>query len=509
MAISFIGSNTGHTTSSSEQLVVSLPVGVAENDIVIVAVGGSRQDWAAGVLTDGYEEIAELYATSTNTINLSLNWKRMGATPDTEVTCLASGQSFTDLLCIVYVLRGVSVDTALDVAAVTATGSGDHDPNPPAITPVTDESFIVICGGCSNYLAAGGDASVTAPSGYTNQVLLPSTNVTNDSTMMMASKAWTGGTEDPGAWDVDVGIDGADAWAAITIALRPYSDPYTLSPGVSSLSVVGQQSDVVIPGSSIPASLSITGQTSEVLTAQLGNLAVTLPTLAPLFQALGNYATLNVRLPTLVFAGATSSPSWLDVDLPTLVPAFAAGTALTVDLPFPEVQFSAVVGATCALDVDLPTLVFSAGAGAAFALDLPDLAPLFTSTTGSVASLNVTLPAFAALFTADVENLAQLVVHLPDLLPAFSSHQQVLSQLIVELPPLSVLFSGSAGEAASLHVTLPELQVLLTSYEEITGQMVVVLPALKALFSAAQSGRFDTTTALQLDGTVLRYRRPV
>jgi len=221
MTISVVGTNTGHTVSSSEQLIVNLPAGVIENDIVLVAVGGSRSNWAVGVLTDGYEEIAELYATSTNTINLSLNWKRMGATPDVSVQCLASGQTSTDLLCIVYVLRGVNTTTALDVTSTTATGSGSHDPNPPAITPITSDAFIVICGACSNYAASGGDTSVTAPSGYTNQVLLPSTNVTNDSTLMMASKAWTIGTEDPGAWNVDVGIDGADAWAAVTVAFRP------------------------------------------------------------------------------------------------------------------------------------------------------------------------------------------------------------------------------------------------------------------------------------------------
>jgi len=297
-----------------------------------------------------------------------------------------------------------------------------------------------------------------------------------------------------------VSITGGTPVARAGISVNPTSGEISFTGGTPTLTIT------VLPSS---GQMRITGQAPIAQVYQTGNLAVTLPTLAPLFQALGNYAALNVSLPTLIFSGATSSPAWLDVDLPTLVPAFVAGTALTVDLPFPEIQFSAVMGATCALDVDLPTLMFSAGAGAAFALDLPELTPLFSSTTGSVASLNVTLPPFAALFTADVENLAQLVVHLPDLLPAFSSHQQTLGQLIVDLPPLSVLFSGSAGEAASLHVTLPELQILLTSYEEITGQMVVVLPALKALFSAMQSGRFDTATPTQLDGTVLRYRRPV
>ena len=542
MAISFVGSAVAAGASSAFD--ITLPT-CQEGDVVIVETGwASAGDDAPGVSTSGYAEIVEIYQTETNRLNMSVSWKRMGSAPDETVTCLGSGSANFGAVGIAYVLRGVDSTTPFDVAYAAAQGSGGSVPDPPSITPTSEGTLIVILGMGTAGVNAG-DPTVTVPSGYSNAVNHYSNAGLKSITVAAASKAWTSGAENPGAW-TNWTTTTADSWGAVTLALRAVQP---LTPPTGSISITGSTpattvstvsgSVAISPGTPVPGigfpvypasgEILITGGTPTVsnlpvimpFTAQMRitaqtpevhdgvSLVISLPTIAPLFQALGNYATLNVSLPALVFAGATSSPSWLDVDLPTLVPAFAAGTALTVDLPFPEVQFSAVMGATCTLDVDLPTLIFSAGAGAAFALDLPDLAPLFTSTTGSVASLNVTLPAFAALFSADVENLAQLVVHLPDLLPAFSSHQQTLGQLIVDLPPLSVLFSGSAGGAASLHVTLPELQVLLTSYEEITGQMVVVLPALKALFSAAQSGRFDTTTALQLDGTVLRYRRPV
>ena len=519
MAISFVDSAYGSGTTNAD-LTLTLPT-CLEGDVVVVAVGMGNLN-IASISTADYTSEAGLIGSDVEKVTLRVGWKRMGATPDTTVTLAGSyGKS-----AVVHVWRGVDV-TAMDVTTTTATGIDSGIPNAPSITPITEGAVVIACG-----TGSVADAAVTGPAGYANHVTAVSSS-TYSSTTSIASKAWSGsGAEDPPAW-TDWTTQTWFAWCAATLALRPAEAAAPPEPSSGSLTLTGGEPT---PGTAVPVSplsgeiaitggtptpvvdtsvrpatvqMRLSGQTPAVQMVQRGSLAVNLPTLVPLFQALGNYATLNVSLPTLVFAGVTSSPSWLDVDLPTLVPAFAAGTALTVDLPFPEVAFSAVMGATCTLDVDLPTLVFSAGAGAVFALDLPEITPLFTSTTGSVASLNVTLPAFAALFTADVENLAQLVVHLPDLLPAFSSHQQTLGQLIVDLPPLSVLFSGSAGGAASLHITLPELQVLLTSYEEITGQMVVVLPALKALFSAAQSGRFDTTTALQLDGTVLRYRRPV
>ena len=251
----------------------------------------------------------------------------------------------------------------------------------------------------------------------------------------------------------------------------------------------------------------ITGQTPVISWGS--SLVVTLPPLTSLFEAKGLNASLQVTLPAITFVGETSAPGWLAITLPPVSVLLGGGNSLVVDLPMPEVLLTGAVGSIGSLHVDLPSLAFSAGAGSALALDLPPLESLFTGTVGTAGSLHVNLPPFAALFAGMVENKGELVINLPGLQSLFTASQQNLGALHVDLPPLAALFTGYTGETASLQVTLPALEALFTAYEDLTGQLVIVLPALQALFEASQTGRFDTATALQLDGVILRYRRPV
>ena len=291
----------------------------------------------------------------------------------------------------------------------------------------------------------------------------------------------------------------------------------TPAPGVAFPVAPGSGSITITGGTSVPSvDTSVRPLTVQMrITVQVpvpswgSSLSVTLPPLSALFNARGLNASLQVTLPAITFVGETSAPGWLAVTLPPISVLLGGGNSLVVDLPMPEVLLNGAVGSIGSLHVDLPSLAFSAAAGSALALDLPPLESLFSGTVGTAGSLHVNLPPFAALFAGRVENKGELVINLPGLQSLFTATQQNLGSLHVDLPPLAALFSGYAGETASLQVTLPALEALFTSYENLTGQMVVVLPALQALFEAAQSGRFDTATALQLDGVILRYRRPV
>ena len=284
-----------------------------------------------------------------------------------------------------------------------------------------------------------------------------------------------------------------------------------VAPGSGSLAITGSTPVPISTASVFPATVQvrITGQSPTILVPSVAGLVVSLPPLTSLFEAKGLNASLQVTLPAITFVGETSAPGWLAVTLPPISVLLGGGNSLVVDLPMPEVLLTGAVGSIGSLHVELPSLAFSAGAGSALALDLPPLESLFTGTVGTAGSLHVSLPPFAALFAGRVENKGELVINLPGLQSLFTASQQNLGALHVDLPPLAALFSGSAGETASLQVTLPALEALFTAYEDLTGQMVIVLPALQALFEASQTGRFDTATALQLDGVILRYRRPV
>ena len=78
-----------------------------EGDLVIVTTGfGGTANLDPGVTTAGYTEEADLYGNDqTDDANLSVDWKIMGAVPDTTVTCLGSTVSTNGAGCVVHVWR--------------------------------------------------------------------------------------------------------------------------------------------------------------------------------------------------------------------------------------------------------------------------------------------------------------------------------------------------------------------------------------------------------------------
>lgn len=195
-------------------------------DLVIVATGfGSSANLNPGVSTAGYTEVADTWGNDTIDANFSANWKIMGGTPDSLVTCLGSTSASYASVCVVHVWRGADQTTPMDVAVTSVSGTNSSLPNSPAITPVTSGA-IVISAGLGTDAAA--DATVTAPTGYGNQVDI-SFDSTNAATVGISSKAWSGsGAEDPAAW-TNFTTGTADAWGAATLAIRPANDPPTIT----------------------------------------------------------------------------------------------------------------------------------------------------------------------------------------------------------------------------------------------------------------------------------------
>lgn len=282
-----------------------------------------------------------------------------------------------------------------------------------------------------------------------------------------------------------------------------------VAPATGALNFTTIAPPVVVVASAVAPStgqLRFSGQLPEMLGPL--TLSVIFPALVGTFYAEGNSGSLLIMLPDIVFAGTTSVPAWLDTELTSLVAGFSAGSYLDVDLPAPEVSMTGLTGSRGSLNADLPDLIFSASAGAKLASIVPIPEILFSGTVGTAGSLVVRLPPFAALFSGDVQTLGQLVVNLPSIQTLFSGNQGVLGNLITEFPALSVLFSGYPGSVATLAVDIPALEALLTAYEAVSGDMVIVLPALKAFLEGGIDDRFDSETIAQLDGMILKWRRP-
>lgn len=138
--------------------------------------------------------------------------QRMGATPDTEVTRSGTGNAADWGTLTFHVWRGIDEVTPMDVTPTTAGGTPGR-PNPPAITPVTDNAVILAMGG------AVSNAAFIA--GYLDN-LIQSLDATEFAAGGIGSVVWPGGTYDPAAW---TGGYGSATYAAATIALRPGAPP--------------------------------------------------------------------------------------------------------------------------------------------------------------------------------------------------------------------------------------------------------------------------------------------
>lgn len=198
----------------------ALPGTPLENDVVVFQRASDLALSTIPIVTAGYT--SEVGPTATSGPGSELAWKRMGATPDADI--VVPRLSSRVQACAIQIWRGIDVTTAIDVATQGAAG-GSGMPDPPPITPVTVGALVLAGGFLDDDDAA---ASVTAPAGYSDLIASETTiGDPNGSTVMMASKVWASGAEDPAAF----GGTGDDSWRSFSSAFRP---------GASGLTVEGR-----------------------------------------------------------------------------------------------------------------------------------------------------------------------------------------------------------------------------------------------------------------------------
>ena len=223
-ALSYVGSAEASGLDVAYNIDLS-SLSLQEGDLVIVTNGYSGNgNGNPGVTTAGYAEVADLFASELKEANFSVNWKLMGAVPDTSVTCRGSDNDNNGSACQAYVWRGADTTTPMDVTPATDTGLESSLFDSPSITPVT-AGAVVISLGLSTAASGNGDAAITAPAGYSNQVNMRAVGDFESCQTGIASKAWSGsGAEDPGAWS-NIATNSFDSWAAVTLAIRPAPEP--------------------------------------------------------------------------------------------------------------------------------------------------------------------------------------------------------------------------------------------------------------------------------------------
>jgi hypothetical protein len=254
MALQYVGGNTatkagatsGNSTVSLTALTGGISSSAAAGDIVIAVFATGSTANRTLTITDGtnaYTLIdSELYSNGASyDTNLRVAYRRVTVAGG-SVTFGPTGNAADAGAMAVHVWRGVDGNTQLDVAAVPATGIGTGRPNGAAITPVTSGAIVIVAAG-----AAAATGAVFVASGLSNFRTATSSD-TNDAMVGIGSFAWTSGAYDPAQWTG--GTTGtADSWAAITLAIRPASDPTgTLSATETGSDTFTATGEVIVKG---------------------------------------------------------------------------------------------------------------------------------------------------------------------------------------------------------------------------------------------------------------------
>lgn len=217
MALAF-RSSAENSALNGGDVTVTHVAGIAANDVVYFAYAigdndGIDQNMA--MITAGYTELADIFADSTNDTNFGVYRKIMGSTPDSTAQCDGLGGVDAAVAAVEHVWTGADQTTPEDATTTTATGITEDPPDSPSIVTVTANA-VVIATGANN----SDDTTVTAPSGYSNQIDITRTDDTRILIGMASKAVASPTTEDPAVWTTwytDVG----SAWAAATVAIRP------------------------------------------------------------------------------------------------------------------------------------------------------------------------------------------------------------------------------------------------------------------------------------------------
>jgi len=214
MAISLVnGGAIARNAGNGGDVTITLPT-LQQGDVVYLFGGSTANSgYTPGDSLGAYTTVVSPFTSGgTGTANGIFGvWRKvMGATPDTQVIGLGTGNLADVVVYGVYCLRGVDTTVFEDATPTTTTGTGTT-PNCPSITFSTPQAWMLAVA-----LNRVNDASITAPTGWLN-LIQGTGNDTQDSSLAGVTLVGNPTLVDPpayGTWSVS-------NWCAATLAIRP------------------------------------------------------------------------------------------------------------------------------------------------------------------------------------------------------------------------------------------------------------------------------------------------
>jgi hypothetical protein len=213
MAITIVGSPTTASAANGGDVTLSMPVGLAENDVVYALWASPRGATAAATSSAGWTELIDqsFDGGGGGTLRLGLYRKVIGASPDANIVLTGTANASDAQCACAIALRGVDTTTPEDAVITTATADSTN-PDPASITTVTAGAWVLAFAGSRTQ-----DPAVTAPSGYSNSAQVDRAETSSMTAALATIEKASAGAEDPPSW-----TDWNTApWAALTVAVRP------------------------------------------------------------------------------------------------------------------------------------------------------------------------------------------------------------------------------------------------------------------------------------------------
>lgn len=221
-SLTLLGTLTGFGVGAGSITVDLTSLGLAQNDLVRIAVfTASNANRTIAMTSTGYTQVnaAKVDTVGTHRVSGNLFEKVMGASPDASAVIAAPGSSNTAHVVLIKAWRGARLSPTLDVAVVNDSGTGGLVIDPPANTPVTNNTRIEYWGvgarasGTSDLYSSGDIADLASgaqsSAGYT-------------AVWFHGSRTWTTGSGaiDPAALTI-AGSVSANSWICLTSTVSP------------------------------------------------------------------------------------------------------------------------------------------------------------------------------------------------------------------------------------------------------------------------------------------------
>lgn len=335
MAIAHIGTGEQANTDGGG-VTLTLPT-LSNGDIVIGYGGHGSSSATDAAISTGYTTITQgTWGDVTGTDDLISAYKFMGGTPDTTFTGEGGGNASDGVAYVASCFSGVDSGTPMDATATEASHASGSAPNSPAIVTVTDNARVLSGGAKIN-----NDTSVTAPTGYGNQVDIAATDTNNISVGLSDKNVTPAGSENPAGWTNWSTTGGA---MSISIALRPASgSSANINVPVGSLTLTGFAPTIVNPqGMTVPAgALTLTGFAPTVTVAQVIDVPAGALSLTGFAPSIANPQGMTVPAGSLTltgFAPSIANPQGMDVPTGSLsltgqVPTADISSGANINVP--------------------------------------------------------------------------------------------------------------------------------------------------------------------------------